>query len=166
MKRVFIASFLIILLFSSCTSSKELVSDLVLKNDRYYKKKSEQPFTGIAITKFDNGVMSSSTELKNGVPNGKWFAYGYKSEIVQEGKYIPVVTNEPLFVEKNIKRLNVSFGKEGSYSFTDVYVIVENTLVSDIANLKKDIQQLLQRRNILVNKDSLNEIKIVKGELE
>ena len=166
MKRVSIASFLIILLFNSCTPPKELVSALILKNSKYCKKQSAQTYTGIVITKFDNGIISTSTELKNGIPDGKWFVYGYKSEIIQEGKYIPVLMNEPLFTEKSIKRLNISFGKEGSYSFTDVYVITENILLNDTANLRKNIQQLLQRKNILTNKDSVNELKIVKGELE
>ncbi|PUZ19213.1 hypothetical protein GA0116948_1315 [Chitinophaga costaii] len=156
---------LTILILSSCTLSQQLVSNLELKNNKYYGTESGQLFSGKAITKFDNGIISSSTELKNGIPNGKWFAYGYKNEVIQEGKYIPIFSAQ-LGNEKKIERLNVCFGKEGNYLFIDVYAIADKNLISDTINLKRTIEQFLQKENIISNKDSINELKVVIGELE
>ena len=168
MRKVLFVAISLILLLDSCKPPTEPVSELAIINYKYYKKQPRKLFTGIATTKFENGLISSSTEVKEGVPNGKWFDYGYKGEVIHEGKYFPLQLQEPLITEENIERVNISFWKEGVYSFIDVYLVGQKISIEgyDTVKLKKNIEQSLRQKNIIGKTDSINELKIVKGELE
>lgn len=167
-KKVIVAISLIMLL-GSCKPSTVLESELIIIDCKYYKKESKKSFTGIAITKFKNGVISGSAEIKEGVPNGNWFDYGYNGEVVHEGKFLPLQLQEPLMKKRNIERLNISFWKEADYSFIDVYMVGKRNLIEglgDTARFIQDIERLLKQKNLIGKTDSINELKIVKGELE
>jgi hypothetical protein len=168
MRKVFIVVSSLIMLLGSCKPSTKLVSELTTIDYKYYKKQPQKLFTGIAITKFENGLISSSTEVKEGVPNGNWFDYGYKGEVIHEGKFLPLQLEEFSITEKNIERLNISFWKEDAYSFIDAYIVGQKISDKgfDTVKLKKNIEQLLRQKNIIAKTDSINELKIVKGELE
>lgn len=169
MRKVFIVAISLIMLLDSCKPLTKPMSDLSIIDYKYYKKKPQKLFTGFAVEKFKNGLISSSTEIKEGIPNGSWYDYGYKGEVIHEGKFLPVQLQEPLITEKNIERLNISFWKEGDYSFIDVYIVSQKIFkegLSDTAKFKKDIEQLLRQKNMLSKTDSINQLKIVKGELE
>lgn len=169
MPKIFIIAISLIILLNSCKPSTILESDLIIVDYKYYKKEPQKLFTGIAITKFKNGVISGSAEFKEGIPNGNWFDYGYDGEVIHEGKFLPLQFQEPLITGKNIKRLNISFWKEDDYSFIDVFIVGQKIFtggLSDTIKFKKETEQLLKQKNLISKTDSLNNLYIVKGELE
>ncbi|WP_116543014.1 toxin-antitoxin system YwqK family antitoxin [Pontibacter virosus] len=131
----------------------------------YYLNK--KPFNGKAVSKFDNGNISGFIEFKNGIPNGKWIAYGYAGEIVQEGSFQPIIVNSNnSLTSDDIKRINLCTTREGAIEFTDVYVIVETNGILDKSRMKANVNAFLKSESISIKGDSINEIKIVKGEID
>lgn len=138
---------------------------LQVKENRYYLH-GEKPYTGKVVSKFDNGGISSIIQMKNGIPDGKWTAYGYKGEIMQEGSYYPVnVSNENMFKDDNFIRLNVCNTKEGTIEFTNVFVVTKSIEPRDVGNYKNKILDFLKSKSINIKDDSINEVKYVKAEL-
>ena len=169
MRKIYFVTISSIILLVSCRYSTELVSDLVINKYKYYYKGTNKLFSGVALTKFENGLISSSTEIKDGIPNGKWFDYGYNGEVIHEGKFVPVKLQEPLIMEKNIERVNISFYKEGDFSFIDVYIVGQKIFtegLSDTTKFKINLGELLRKKELLKEAESSYELKIVKGELE
>lgn len=162
----------IIILFAffieGCTSSKITIDNLQMIQNKYYLAGTQKPYSGKVISKFDNGDVSSVIEIKEGVPNGKWIAYGYKNEIVQEGSYYPInVSNETEFMQDSIKRLNICFTKEGLMEFTDVFLITNEPDKKKGGNINSQIIfTFLKNHSIVIKGDTINEIKYVKGELD
>lgn len=155
------------IVLSSCHPSKVQLSDLIYTDFKYYKKGSDHLFTGTAIAIFENGNISNTIELKDGIPNGKWVAYGYKGEIIQEGYYTPITISEgDLFIKKTVQRINVCFGREGSYSSTIIYVISDTSrLYVDTINLRNRISQLLTKERSLSVEETGYQFKIIANEL-
>ena len=169
MRKVFLFHISLIMFCGSCKPATESVSvaELAIINYKYYNKQSHKLFTGIAVTKFPSGSISSLTEIKDGIPNGNWFDYGYKGELIHEGKYVPLQLDE-IKTEENIERLNISSWKEAAFLFIDIFIVEKKTSNKrfDTTKLKKRIEYVLQQKNIISNADSINEVKIVKGDLE
>ncbi|MGF6928963.1 hypothetical protein QFZ48_004463 [Chitinophaga sp. W2I13] len=88
---------------------QEQVKPLKVLTEAEQGQKDNKPFSGIAVIKFDNGKVSNSIHFKNGIPDGKWTAYGYQGEIVQEGKYTPIPIDNSNELFENIKRISVLF---------------------------------------------------------
>ena len=152
----------------SCTNSNITIDHLFINQGKYYLQDSNNPYSGKVVTKFENGNISNVIELKNGIPNGKWIAYGYKNEIVQEGMYTPIEINslDTLFTNLNIGRLNVCHTKEGSKEFTDVFLITNNSYKTKERDIKTYVSQYLKNHLIIPKEDSIYEIICLKGELE
>lgn len=166
MKLFFIIIFPILILLG-CSNSKVNIDGLQIRQGKYYSLNAQKPFSGEAISKFDDGNIASIIELKEGVPNGKWITYGYKQEIIQEGFYHPInVSNETEFMKDSIKRLNVCTTKEGEIEFTDIFLITDKNDKKDVGNEKSKITAFLKKRSILIKGDTINEIKYARGELE
>ena len=165
MRSLFIFSFFVFITWS-CSSPKIAIDKLIMKQGKYYSINSKNPYAGKVISKFDNGNIASIIEMKNGVPNGKWVAYGYKNEVVQEGSYNPIdVSNDALLMNSTISRLNVCTTKEGAIEFTDIFLVTD-TPDKKVENIKAQVSTFLKSRSIVIKGDSINEIKYVKGELE
>lgn len=157
---------LFVLLFSGCSSSKVNIDRLQVKQSRYYLPNSSKPYSGKVVFRYENGDVSNVVEIKNGVPDGKWIAYGYKKEIVQEGSYTPIdLRNEVDFFTDSINRLNVCVTKEGMAEFTDILLITDRPNKKDADDEKKRILAVLKSHSILIKGDTINEIKYVKNEL-
>jgi hypothetical protein len=166
MSRLFFSIVFQVLILSGCNRPKTLISDLEYREFRYYKKGSSQQYTGTAITNFDDGNLSNSIEIKNGIPNGKWASYGYMGEVIQEGSYSPVnMSDDSFLVAKSVHRLNICFGKEGSYSSTDIDVIVDVAGFTDTSSIKRYIVGFVKQKNILTLQSD-TEIKFMGGELK
>lgn len=158
---VFVASFILL----GCSSTKVSIDNLQVKENRYYLQ-GKKPYTGKVISKFDNGSVASVIQIKNGIPDGKWVAYGYKGEIVQEGSYQPVnISEENMFKNNNFIRLNVCNTKEGAIEFTDVFVVTES-IEPNVRDYKNEILAFLKSKSINIKGDSINEVKYVKAELD
>jgi hypothetical protein len=157
--------FAIILILGGCTPTKVSIDKLQVKESRYYLK-NEKPYTGEVVSSFDNGSIASIIQMKGGVPNGRWVAYGYKGEIVQEGNYQPVhISNEELFSNSNVVRLNVCNTKEGQIEFTDVYVVSKSIPDINLEQYKHQLLSFLKTKSVTVKGSSINEIKYVVAEL-
>jgi hypothetical protein len=167
MRKIFIVAISLIVVLWSCKPPTEPVSELTIIGYKYYKKQPKKLFTGIAITKFENGSISSSTEVKEGIPNGKWFDYGHKGEAIHEGEFFPLLLDDSSIGIRNFERLNISIWKEGAYSFIDAFMVgqkISNQEI-DTVKLKQRIELLLRQKNIIGKADTINELKIVNGEL-
>jgi hypothetical protein len=161
-KIIFIA--LVVLL--GCSPAKVSISKLTLKNSLYYYLQTKQPYTGEVLIKFDNGKTASVINIKNGVPDGRWVAYGYQGEIVQEGVYQPVdISTEFFFKGSDFIRLNVCTTKEGSVEFTDIF-LVTNTPEKTYSEDKDKILAFLKTKSINIIDDNIHEIKYVTAEVE
>lgn len=150
----------------ACSPTKVSIDELSLKESRYFYLHSKQPYTGEAISKFDNGKISSMIKFKNGVPDGKWFAYGYKGEIIQEGYYHSIdISNEDKFKGEAFLRLNICTTKEGPVEFTDIILVSKKRENITVEN-KNKLRDFLKSKSINIKGDSINEIRYTKGELE
>jgi antitoxin component YwqK of YwqJK toxin-antitoxin module len=82
--RILLLSSLFIFLRLGCSSSRVNIDRLQIRQGKYYLINSSKLYNGKVVFKHDNGNVSNIIEIKEGVPDGKWIAYGYKKEIVQE----------------------------------------------------------------------------------
>jgi hypothetical protein len=150
-----------------CSSPKVGLDELKMRQNKYYFGSSQKPYSGKIISKYDNGYISNIIEMKDGIPNGKWVVYGYKKEIIQEGFYNPItVSNEADFFKNSIKRLNVCTTKEGEVEFKDILIITDASDKKELGDEKSKILAFLRSHSMIVNGDTINEIKYVRGELE
>ena len=157
--------FSILLTFWSCTQKNVSIDKLQIKENRYCLK-NDTPFTGEAVSNYDNGTIACIIQMKDGVPNGRWVAYGYKGEVVQEGNYQPISEiNEELFDNSNIIRLNVRNTKEGIIEFTDVYVVLKSIQTFNIKMHKNQLLSIIKSNSVIIKGDTINEIKYVVAEL-
>ena len=157
------------LLFLGCSDLVILKDDLEFKEFKYFNKGNDKPFSGTAVIKFDNGKVSNSIRFKNGIPDGKWEAYGYQGEIVQEGRYTPVPIDDSDKLFENIKRISVYFFKEGEFKTNDILVILkkDNRQFNRSDELRAGILKYLNFNDkSLLENAKLDSIIFVKGELE
>jgi hypothetical protein len=157
--------FAAVLIFGGCTPTKVSIDKLQVRENRYYLK-NEKPYTGEVVSNFDNGSIAGIIQMKDGVPNGRWVAYGYNGEIVQEGNFQPLsISNESLFSNINVVRLNVCNTKEGKIEFTDVYVVSKSITDFNIEQYKHQLLSFLKYKSVIIKGDSINEIRYVVAEL-
>ena len=150
-----------------CSSRGVTIEDLQIKNNKYYLNNSKTPYSGKVVSKFEDGGISDIVEMKDGIPNGKWVAYGYNKEVIQEGTYCPFdVEREAEFATSNISRFNVCITKEGSIEFTNVFLITDDTNKVERESLKPQVFLFLKNYIVLFKGDTINEIRYLKGELE
>jgi hypothetical protein len=150
-------------LISSCTPTEVTLDKLELRESKYFLIDSEKPFNGKLITEFEKGKVASEIPVKEGIPKGKWLAYGYHHEIVQEGKFNPIdVNNEKEFINRGVKRINICDTKEGNIEFTKIYVIYDKQIEN--FDLKAQILSLLRDRSIHIKGDTIEKIIYVPGE--
>lgn len=154
------------LLFLGCSNPVILKDDLEFKEFKYFNKRNDKPFSGTALIKFDNGKVSNSIRFKNGIPDGKWEAYGYQGEIVQEGRYTPVSIDDSDKLFENIKRISVYFFKEGEFKTNDILIILKkDNNRSD--ELRAGVLKYLNFKDkSLLQNAKLDSIIFVKEELE
>jgi hypothetical protein len=165
MKFLFAFYFAMLLLYG-CSDLKVDVERLQLIDGKYYLANSSKPYSGEVIFTFDNGDISNLVEMKGGVPNGKWFAYGYKKEVIQEGVYKPLdLSNDELFFQDRIRRINICITKEGGSEFTDILLITDMPYDKLPAEKMRRIASLIKKSTEFVFDDTINQVKFVKGEL-
>jgi hypothetical protein len=161
--------FVIIVLFiiSGCSPKRISIDKLQLKGNNYFYMQTNQPYTGLVISKFENGNIANIIKMKDGIPNGKWVAYGYKGEIIQEGCYQPIDISNEFFLggRGNFVRLNVCTAKEGAFEFTDVFFVTKN-FNHDYSENKNKLLAFLKSQSIYIKGDTINEVKYVMGELD
>ena len=90
---------------SSSSWSKTLtIDDLVERNDLYYKKFSDVPFTGKTTEEFQGS-------FKDGIRNGQWVSYHNNGQLWYKGEY------------KDGKPVGkwVFFKKDGTYAHKKTY---------------------------------------------
>ncbi|MES2703500.1 MAG: hypothetical protein V4649_12725 [Bacteroidota bacterium] len=141
---------------SSCDQTNISMDKLEWVDELYLV--NERPYTGVVFNKFEDGNISGTITIKNGIPNGGWKALGFDREIVQEGNYQPVEIYK--FSHPNIRRLNLVFGKEGPYNSWDLFIVVKD---SDKINFDTPFIKSQIQKNYHVDSITLN---IVLGELE
>lgn len=165
--RVFIFFCSILILVFGCTSSDVNINRLQIRQNKLYEVGSSNPFTGKVILNHDDGSLSNTFELKNGIPDGKWVAFGYENEIVQEGSYNPIdLSSEPSFFADSVKRLNICFTREGDVEFTDIFLVTDVKNKKPIENEKSRILGFLRAHSIAIKGDTINKIEYVVNELE
>lgn len=149
-------------------SDTQIHEDLLqLRQGKYYFQRSSTPYTGKVVSKFDDGNISSIIDVKQGIPNGKWIAYGYQKEIVQEGSYTPIdLSAEPDFFQEGIYRLNVCVTREGGFEFTEILLLTETPGKKDTTKETVRILNVLKKHAIQLKGDTISKIKYVTGELE
>lgn len=159
--------FLYLLLIGAyaCSPKEVLLNDLDWSHSEYYYKGA--PFTGIGVSKFENGNVSNEIRFQNGVPNGEWKAYGYGGEIVQEGTYHPILFKDSAGLSGgDINRLNVCTTIEGAKEFYDGFIILEepakNTI--DTGAIRLYVVSYLKNIPAYGAKIESNRIKFVRRE--
>lgn len=157
------------LLLLGCSEPVILKDDLEFKEFKYFSKRNDKPFSGTAVIKFDNGKVSNSIRFKNGIPDGKWEAYGYQGEITQEGRYTPVPIDDPDKLFENIKRISVCFFKEGEFTTNDILIILkkDNKQFNQSDKLRASVLKYLNTYHKGVLQDAkLDSVFFVKNELD
>src|SRR4051812_43547785 len=156
MKKAFLF-YAFVLSIAGCSTSTVSIDQLILKKGRYYAPGSGRAFTGEATLTFDNGTIAGWVQFKNGVPDGRWVAYGYEHEIVQEGSYVPVSINSEAFLKRaDIIRFNLCKTKEGKWSFTDAFIVTNTPGTFAAEAFKPQLEDYLRRNGALIQEDTLN----------
>ena len=84
--RVLLSS--LVILMSLCTPAwGESSDDLVKRNDLYYKKFTDTPFTGTTLDYYSNGQLSHKVNWKNGKKEGIWEWYDDNGQLLLEGNF-------------------------------------------------------------------------------
>ncbi len=154
-------NYLIIWLFLFVSCSNLNITDKLELHNGVYCSTSDVPFSGQLITRFENGNISNVTNFDKGIPSGKWFVYGYKKEIIQNGEYIPVKIIDQF--KKDVFRINICTTQEGSIKFVDV-IVVYNIHPPKKEYFEKALCDTLKKRGFYCQ--NVREIKYLKGELE
>lgn len=169
MDKIFLIFFSIVI--TGCLKNKVKLKDLKINNGIYHISRSNEPYSGHAYSYFKEGGMSNDIYIKEGIPSGKWMAYGYDGEIVQSGEFNPLLVDQITILDVTaIDRINVCFTKEGDYKFIDVFII-SNTLqkVVDKAGDKEfrsALLEVLRSNNVKIDTKKINEIVAGNGELQ
>ena len=80
MRNTFIFTLLVSLLFSPSWSETLSMDDLVMRNNTYYKKFSDKPFSG----KISEDLVG---KFKKGKKDGLWLRYWTNGQLFSKGKY-------------------------------------------------------------------------------
>jgi hypothetical protein len=141
-----------------CCGRKIDLSELVNKNFLYFPKADTlKPFSGTADGKDTSRgteyVLTSYT-FKNGIPNGKWKAYGYQHETIMNGRFTPVLKIEEIKNDfPDLKRINIDRYTEGTdEKMVDLLLISGNPSINSINyKIKKKIllEYLVRKRYLL-----------------
>jgi hypothetical protein len=170
MKKIKELIFIIYTLIAGCSANDVLVNKMILRNGRYFiSNDTHVPYTGTALSKFDTGKLSEKTSFINGVPNGKWLAYGYNGEVIQSGTYKPrLLKSLDIETIKQIIRINICTTIEGNQNFIVLYLVSNNGEEFDIekkAPLFNIILEKLKQQGITIRNDLVDKIRIVKTEI-
>ena len=150
-----------------CAEQEISIDKIQLRQGKYYPIGTKNPYSGKVITTFNNGMVSGSYELKEGVPNGEWVTYGYQSETIQEGTHTPIdVKGEMEFLNDSIIRLSICNFEEGSSIITNIYIVSNAGERTVSKNEKLNVISFLKKHPSLIKADTINEITIITGELE
>ena len=150
---------------TGCTQKTDL-DKLELKDNYYYAQGKSSKFTGQAISKLSNGKPSNVLNFRNGVPDGRWKAYGYDGVVVQEGENHVVKSVDRSALDPAIIRLNVQLMIELDYREKDVLAIVKDPSAVNKNTIKQNVMAYLKSHPDLLGSDTLHSIQVLAGELE
>jgi len=137
---------------------------LIIKKSIFYKD-STKVYSGHAFSKFDDGKISNDVLIENGIPSGKWIAYGYQGEIVQRGSYNPVMLDYVNIEDlKEVQRINICETEEGNERFFDIFIVSNYCIKSiDKTGDKRFLNALLNVLKIQNVELELNKINKITG---
>ena len=135
--------FYVSLLVFSLYSCKEITSkDITTKDGLYVYKEDETLVNGSINDYFDNGRLSCTLHLENGIPSS-YISYGYQREIIATSKFTIILkTNDEIWQKNKIARLSISNDKEGDYETTDLCIVLKQQLTLNYPELAQQILQL------------------------
>ncbi|WP_308575635.1 WG repeat-containing protein [uncultured Fusobacterium sp.] len=88
MKKILLL-FLLLLSIISCGKKEVLFSELQHRNDGlYYEKNQNKPFSGIVLTKYEDGQIEEKAKMVKGVLHGEFSLYTENGDLRIKGKYI------------------------------------------------------------------------------
>ncbi|WP_129716184.1 hypothetical protein [Pedobacter sp. SYP-B3415] len=166
MKKVYLIFFL--LLGEACGNPEASFKELVVKDNLFYKD-SLTVYSGYVFSEFDNGDISSKIPIKNGIPDGKWVAYGYDGEIVQSGTFKPIITGLVTLADlKQVSRINICDTNELKEHFIDIFIVCKalkkNVDKTNDKRFRDSLILLLKKRKIALDFNKINKITAVNIE--
>ena len=88
MKKILLL-FLLLLSIISCGKKEVLFSELQHRKDGlYYEKNQNKPFSGIVLTKYEDGQIEEKAKMVKGVLHGEFSLYTENGDLRIKGKYI------------------------------------------------------------------------------
>lgn len=88
MKKILLL-FLLLLSIISCGKKEVLFSELQHRKDGlYYEKNQSNPFSGIVLTKYEDGQIEEKAKMVKGVLHGEFSLYTENGDLRIKGKYI------------------------------------------------------------------------------
>lgn len=134
---------LIILMAASCQQKVVDQDEIEISQYKFYLKSTGKPFSGIVNYRsphfYDSNKVQTKYTYVNGVPRGKWFAYGFAGEVTHHGEFIDLSQlNSPVPYRVKCERVDVNRWFEGDVEFIDVNFIKPVSTFSDV-----DIEELV-----------------------
>ena len=116
------------LLLIGCHNNRVNLDTLKLFKHKYYADGNHTtPFSGTAVSMFETGHISVNVNFNNGIPDGKWEAFGYDGEVVQNGTHQPIsFKNIDIGPTIGVNRINICTTNEGKYTFVDIFLITDS----------------------------------------
>ena len=88
MKKILLL-FLLLLSIISCGKKEVLFSELQHRKDGlYYEKNQSKPFSGIVLTKYEDGQIEEKAQMVKGIFHGEFSLYAENGDLRIKGKYI------------------------------------------------------------------------------
>ena len=84
--------FIILFISIGCSQSTDKV-DLDLRNDTYYSKETNEPYTGKVVSYYSTGELFEEEELLNGKTNGIYKVYYQNGNLMEKGSFIRGISN-------------------------------------------------------------------------
>lgn len=79
---------LLLLILVGCSKEPINIDEVLIeRNDGYYTKDTNRPYSGPVFTVWENGQLEMEVNLKNGKPDGLWKSYHKNGQLRQEGTY-------------------------------------------------------------------------------
>ncbi len=157
------------LLFVCCSAPTVSNNDLEFKELKFFNKKTDKPFSGEVEFKFDDSRISNLFGFKRGIPDGRWVSLGYQGEVIQEGKYTPIIIDKSSQLSKHVERISIYFFREGKVKTNDVLVILKDRHkeAEDKDKMREDVLSYLRsyHKSVLANA-KIDSVFFVKSELE
>jgi antitoxin component YwqK of YwqJK toxin-antitoxin module len=100
------------------------LSEIIVKNELFYERGEDKPYTGIIIQKYDNSQIKSRTNIVNGIKDGKQTYYHRDGKLDYEYFYgYGILVKEIKYIEDNKINYETSF-----YHAGHIYINKESSL--------------------------------------